>query len=56
MKKEYHCKYCGTKAVPKYGTICASCSVKRNLIRKIQKMIRDTAEVGRKEQKQWLSF
>lgn len=48
-KKEYRCKYCGTNAVPKYSNICASCTIRLRLIRKMQKMIRDTVELKRKE-------
>lgn len=47
-KKEYRCKYCGTTSVAKYASICANCSVKLRLVRKMQQMIRDTAERGKR--------
>lgn len=42
-EKEYLCRYCGRKAM-KYATICSGCSKKLKLVRKLLKMVKDTAE------------
>lgn len=47
MKKHGNCKYCGC-VLGEYQTICGNCKQKLKLILKMQKMIRDTAERGKR--------
>ena len=45
-KKKRFCEYCGCEL--KAGDICSTCCMKLKLVRKLQKMIRDTVERGKK--------
>ena len=49
--KKYLCRYCGVKT-SRVDCVCHACSEKRVLVRKLLKMVRDTAESvrGRSEE------